>query len=284
MNSEINALKGLNRPYRFQSQKANFSKPINIDINDLPKSVDWREKGVVSAVRNQGGCGSCWTFSVVAALESHIAIQTGKLLAMSEQQLVDCAPNPQHCGGTGGCQGATQELGFDYVHKVGGIIDRSLYKYTATDGTCKDTKNPKIATIEGFTQLPLNDYDSLMNAIALQGPVAISVAADEWSFYSSGIMKGDCGSTIDHAVTLVGYGEEAGQGYWLVRNSWGTGWGENGHIRVAREKSAKDVKCEIDYNPAAGGGCDGGPSQITVCGECGILSDSSIPFGGKLVK
>jgi len=283
MNTEINALKGYNRALAFKSFKKTFTAPSDIKVTDLPTSVDWRTKGVVNAVRNQGGCGSCWTFSAIATLESHIAIQTGKLLSLSEQQMVDCTPNPQHCGGTGGCEGATQELGFDYVHKIGGAISRDQYKYTARDGTCQDAKHDKVASIEGFTKLATNDYDTLMVAVATKGPVAISVAADAWSFYSEGIFSEDCGAVIDHAVTLVGYGEEAGQGFWIVRNSWGSGWGEDGHIRIAREKSSKDVKCEVDYNPGAGSGCEGGPSQITVCGECGMYSDSSMPFGGKLI-
>ena len=284
MNKEIDSLKGLNRSLRFKTHRPNFSAgPSQDEINDLPDSVDWRTKGVVSNVRNQGGCGSCWAFATIATLESHVAIQTGKLLAMSEQQLVDCVQNPQHCGGTGGCEGATEELGFDYVHKAGGIIARDNYKYTAVDGTCKDTKNPKIASIEGFTQLKTNDYDALMVALANQGPVSISVAASAWSFYSSGIFSQNCGTDINHAVVAVGYGVEKGKKFWIVRNSWGTGWGENGYIRIMRENSAKDVKCAVDYNPADGSGCDGGPSQITVCGECGMYADSSMPFGGKLV-
>lgn len=123
-----------------------------------------------------------------------------------------------------------------------------------------------------------------MTTVALAGPVAISVAADAWETYSSGIFNGKCGSTIDHAVTAVGYGVENGKNYWIVRNSWGTGWGEKGYIRVHREASAADVKCAVDYKPKDGDGCDGGPTQITVCGLCGILSDSSIPFGGKIIN
>lgn len=283
-NVEINALKGYNRPLRFATRKMTFPTEKTDEIVDLPDSVDWRTKGVVNAVRNQGQCGSCWAFSVVAVMESHIAIQTGKLLEMSEQQLVDCVPNPQHCGGTGGCQGATQELGFDYYHKTGGANAGSAYKYTARDGTCKDSASPKIATIEGFNQLPVNDYDALMTALATKGPVSVSVAADRWMFYDSGIFNGECGATIDHAVVAVGYGADAkGNLFWIIRNSWGNRWGESGHIRLSREKSAKDVRCEIDTNPGAGSGCEGGPSQIKVCGQCGVLSDSSIPFGGKLV-
>ena len=116
--------------------------------------------------------------------------------------------------------------------------------------------------------------------------MAVSVAADQWSFYESGIFDGDgdCGYVINHAVTAVGYGtDKNGNNYWIVRNSWGESWGENGYIRVAREKSAAEVKCGIDKDPSSGSGCEGGPSEIKVCGVCGILSDSSYPVGANIV-
>ena len=142
----------------------------------------------------------------------------------------------------------------------------------------------KLASISGYIALPKNDYNALMTAIANVGPIAISVAATEWFYYDSGVYNGDCGAEIDHAVTAVGYGTDPNSGnYWLVRNSWGTGWGESGYIRIAREASAADVKCQTDYNPSAGSACDGGPPTVEVCGLCGILSDSSYPTGGKLV-
>ncbi|MCP3684046.1 MAG: C1 family peptidase [bacterium] len=275
---ELNALTGLHRGLKFQIYKVSYERPSEEEIKELATSIDWREKGVVSDVRNQGGCGSCWAFSSVAVLESHVAIRTGKLIAMSEQQLVDCTPDPKHCGGTGGCEGATQELGFDYVHKIGGSTSRNDYKYTARDGRCKDSDYKKVATIEGYTKLATNDYNALTKSLN-SGPVSISVAADRWFMYESGIFNDKkCGATINHAVVAVGYAP----GYWIVRNSWGAGWGERGYIRVMREASSKDVQCAIDYHPEDGSGCDGGPSQIKVCGLCGILSDSSQPFGGKL--
>ena len=281
--SEMKSLLGYNRNAAFFTRKNSVSKPASIDfLQNLPDSVDWRDKGVVNDVKDQGACGSCWAFSTVAVVESHIAIQEKSLLLFSEQQLVDCAPNPQHCGGTGGCEGSTQELGFDYFSN-GGINLSKDYPYKGRDGTCASASKKKVATIAGFTKLKENDYNELITAVATQGPVAISVAATEWQFYSSGVYNGDCGTEINHAVTAVGYGVDPDAGaYWLVRNSWSSSWGEDGYIRVAREDSAADVKCDIDYNPSAGSACDGGPSQVTVCGLCGILSDSSIPYGGKL--
>ena len=281
---EIEKITGYNRDLSFHLHKFSTFKPASDFLQNLPEKVDWREKGVVTPVKDQGGCGSCWAFSTSAALESHIAIQTGQLFSFSEQQLVDCAPNPHKCGGAGGCSGATQELGFDYVAKSGGIALEEAYPYHASQSKCQDQSTQKVAAIEDFVKLPENDYNSLMTAIATVGPVAISVAADDWVFYESGVFNGECGATINHAVTAVGYGtDEDGNDYWLVRNSWSTNWGEDGYIRVAREKTSKDVKCEVDRDPASGSGCEGGPKEVTVCGKCGILSDSSYPRGGKLI-
>lgn len=284
--NEVDQLKGYNRDLSFSRKKFTSFQPSADFLQNLPENVDWRAKGVVNPPKNQGGCGSCWAFSSVSVLESHIALQTGKLFQLSEQQLVDCTKNPRKCGGTGGCSGATQELGFDYVTKSSGISLGKDYSYQGRDGTCQDENKTKVATIEGYVQLPANDYNSLMTTIATRGPVAISVDATNFFYYSSGIfngLNGNCGSEINHAVVAVGYGSDNDKDYWIVRNSWGAGWGENGYIRIAREKDASKVKCEIDKNPASGSGCEGGPTEVTVCGTCGILSDSSIPTGGKLI-
>jgi cathepsin L len=280
--SEIESLKGLNKDlFLFRSNRS--SKKISKEfLKELPPSIDWRDQNVLTPIKDQDTCGSCWAFSASAVLESHIAIQTGKLLNLSEQQMVDCTPNPHKCGGSGGCNGATQELAFDYVQK-NGIALSVAYSYKASQGKCKDSTIKKSATVEGFLKLPENDYDALMNAVATIGPIAISVAADQWAYYRSGVFNGNCGSVIDHAVTLIGYGTDKRYGnYWIVRNSWSTNWGERGHIRIKRENSASEVECETDPDPASGGGCEGGPDEITVCGKCGILSDSSYVTGGKL--
>jgi len=208
-----------------------------------------------------------------------------KLLDLSEQQLTSCTPNPNQCGGTGGCHGATQWLAFDYVKKHG-ISLTATWPYKAIDGKCDKTKETKkVATIDGYVRLPTNDYNALLTAVATKGPIAISVAANGWQFYDGGIFNGDCGTEINHAVTLVGYGNDTKLGsYWIVRNSWTAKWGEKGHIRLPKEKSAADVKCDIDKNPAAGNGCKGGPTEIEVCGICGMYSDSSYPTGVKVLK
>ncbi len=271
---------GLNRDLHFYTYKANTAKFSQDFLQNLPNSVDWRREGKVLPIKNQGKCGSCWTFSATSVLESHIAIQHNKLISLSEQQLVDCALNPHNCGGTGGCNGSTQELAFDYVSKSGLALE-SDYQYFAKDGKCRTGVKSAI-TIEGYTQLPANDYNALMQALATVGPIGVSVSADEWHLYQSGVYDGGCGYGINHAVTAVGYGtDENGDDYWIIRNSWGTGWGEEGYMRLYKEKTAAEKICGIDKNPSTGFECDGGPEEIEVCGTCGVLSSSSYPFGGR---
>jgi len=267
---------------KLQGVEPRGAAPVNYDfLKTLPESMDWRDKGVVTPVKNQGGCGSCWAFSSAETLESHLAIATGKLMTLSEQQLVSCAPNPDECGGTGGCQGSTQPLAFKYVQGTG-ITTEDDYPYQGSTGTCDKSSIKPVADITGQVDLPTNNYTALMEAIGTVGPVAISVDAGTlgWQLYGGGVMKGKCGSDIDHAVQLVGYGSDNGDDYWLVRNSWGSGWGEQGYIRLARDPEAG---CQTDKSPQDGFGCKGGPSSIEVCGICGILSASSYPLGVHLL-
>jgi len=258
----------------------------HVSLEDLPDSVDWRNNNppVITDVKDQGGCGSCWAFATTEEIEGAVAMAGKGLLVLSPQNVVDCTPNPQQCGGTGGCGGATAELGMGYVRDFGISLD-SVYPYTAQTGTCQNATMAKAATIKSFVKLPENNYTALMVAIATQGPIAISVAAGAWNSYGGGVFI--CDSTqvdIDHAVQLVGYGTDPDQGpYWIVRNSWGGGWGESGYIRIQRHTDGDVSKwCEIDPTPSDGSGCQGGPSQVTVCGSCGIWYDSSYPLGGAL--
>lgn len=253
---------------------ASFFKNLK-NVSDLPASVDWRDHGVVTPTKNQGGCGSCWAFSATEVLESHVAVQTGKLLVLSPQELVSCAPNPDECGGTGGCSGATQWVGFNYTEHAGGLSLESSYPYQGITGTCSKSKIKPAAGNKGYVRLPVNDYTSLMNAVATLGPIAISVDAS-WGSYAGGVFNGVCGSTIDHAVVLVGYGTQSGLDYYLVRNSWGSSWGEDGYIKIHR-KDSDSTNCATDTNPASGTACKPYPKTMEVCGLCGILSDSSYP-------
>jgi len=266
-------------------------------VDALPASLDWRDKNVVTPPKNQGGCGSCWAFSTAETLESHIAIKTGKLMEFSPQEFVSCAPNPNDCGGTGGCQGSIQPLGFKYAEEKGITAEKS-YPYEGRTGTCDEKKIVSVATITGYEVLPTNNYTALMNAVAEQ-PIAISAAAEPWQLYSGGVYNGHCGTDVDHAIQLVGYGTAGnktanrqllggggggGGDYWLVRNSWGASWGEKGYIRIKRMGDGKEP-CAMDNTPADGYACTKPtpPKPLEVCGVCGILSASSYPTGGKLV-
>jgi cathepsin L len=247
-----------------------------LSLRDAPPSVDWRTKGVVTPVKNQGGCGSCWAFAATETIESAIAIKTGQLMVLSEQNMVSCTPNPQQCGGTGGCGGATAELGFAYVKKMGLSSEKDV-PYRGITGKCLETT--KSANITGFVKLPENDHDALLAAITTVGPIAITVAASEWVDFENGVFDGCVkDADLDHGVQLVGYGTDSGSGtdYWLVRNSWGGAWGEQGYIRIKRFPTS-DAWCGTDRNPLDGTGCKGGPPTQHVCGMCGILFDTAYP-------
>jgi len=249
----------------------------------LPDSVDWRTSNKVTPVKNQGGCGSCWAFSATETLESHAAIATGNLFVLSPQQLVSCSPNPNHCGGSGGCQGSTQQLGFNYTMTAGAVLEKT-YPYEGATGSCTTSKtSDPVVGIKGYVTVPPNNYTALATALANKGPVAITVAAGGmgWQLYAGGVYTGGlfgCGYTLDHGVQLVGYGEDKGKLYWWVRNSWGAGWGEKGYMRLGRFGEGKEP-CGVDKAPADGIACEGNTTKVTYCGECGIMSSSSYPTG-----
>jgi len=256
----------------------------SIAVENLPSAVDWRDSGVITAVKDQGGCGSCWAFAATESIESNLIQNTGKNVKLSPQDIVSCTPNPQHCGGTGGCSGATAELAFDYVHAKGVASDAD-YPYTQQTGTCKPSVT-KTAKIDGYVKLGENNYTDLLTAVATVGPISVSVDASPWFSYSSGVFTG-CPKSgnvdINHAVQLVGYGTSGSLDYWIVRNSWGAGWGEKGYIRMEKHSDGDMSKwCYQDDTPSDGSGCDGGPPVITVCGSCGIWYDNCYPTGAAL--
>jgi len=281
---EFKSLRGYKKELTHAKLPRPFT-PSKIDIALLPDHVDWREKGVVTAVKDQGECGSCWSFGTAETLESFWALKTGQLMVLSEQQILDCTPNPNHCGGTGGCQGGTAELAFQQIMNLGGLSTEWKYPYVSwygSDFTCKlnTTSIAPFAKVSNYVTLPTNQYAPVMEAVATKGPIVISVEASHWSDYETGVFDG-CNQTnpdIDHAVQLVGYGTDPQFGdYWLVRNSWQTTWGENGYIKLRRTAS-EQTRCGIDITPTDGDGCSGGPPQVTVCGTCGILFDNVYPI------
>lgn len=187
--------------------------------------------------------GSCWAFSAIAAVEGLHKIKTGELVSLSEQELVDCDR-----GENLGCRGGFMEAAFEYIKVNGGVASEKHYPYKGKDGRCNAQKEKRHAVkIEGYKTVPENDEESLQAIVAMQ-PVSVAIDAGGYEFqlYDSGIFDGYCGTSLNHGVTAVGYGEEEeGNKYWIVKNSWGTQWGEQGYIRMKRDSSEKSGLCGI---------------------------------------
>ncbi|XP_059647820.1 cysteine proteinase mucunain-like [Cornus florida] len=210
--------------------------------DDLPESVDWRSKGAVAPVKDQGQCGSCWAFSTVGSVEGINKIVTGDMITLSEQELVDCDKSYNN-----GCNGGLMDYAFEFIINNGGIDSEADYPYKATDGMCdQNRKNARVVTINGYEDVPENDEKSLQKAVASQ-PVSVAIEAGgrDFQLYTSGVFTGHCTQQLDHGVVAVGYGTEDGKDYWIVRNSWGPNWGESGYIRMERNINTKTGKCGI---------------------------------------
>jgi len=215
-----------------------------------PSSVDWTTQGVVTPVKNQGNCGSCWAFSTTGSIECQYAIQHGTLNSLSEQQLVDCSGSY----GNDGCNGGLMDNAFKYVEHEGGLCSETEYPYTAKDGTCKSCST-LYDPIQSYTDVTPRSESSLETAVA-SGCVSVAIQANQFAFqyYSGGVLTGNCGTNLDHGVLAVGYGYDSSSqlNYWKVKNSWGTSWGEQGYVLICKE-------------------CDKNGNQ----GECGILDEPS---------
>ncbi|XWS41199.1 hypothetical protein CRYUN_Cryun17cG0059700 [Craigia yunnanensis] len=210
---------------------------------NLSTSIDWREKGAVTPIKDQGNCGSCWAFSAVATVEGINKIETGKLISLSEQELVDCDVKT----GNQGCNGGHMHKAYEFIIKNGGITTEENYPYRGENGICDNDKARNDAvTISGYKTVPENNEKSLQDAVADQ-PVSVAIDAGGYEFqlYSEGVFTGFCGNQLNHGVAVVGYGEDCGTKYWLVKNSWGTNWGESGYIRMQREFTDKRGICGI---------------------------------------
>ncbi|KAH9586682.1 Peptidase C1A [Trypanosoma melophagium] len=257
---------------------------------NVPEAMSWQdaEKPVLSAIKNQVSCGSCWAHAATQSVESMYAIHTGKLFNLSTQQVTSCTNNSHHCDGTGGCGGGAVQLAWEYVRSAGGLTLNETYPYISGNiqktETCQlNTSVPRGVNVYSYVTFPHNDYDAIIEALATVGPLAVSVDAGQWKNYVESIFDlcGKDGSniTINHAVHLVGYGSDnvTRQDYWIVRNSWGKDWGENGYIQLLRKKK-DDICVPVEGWNTIGGGCENDKNfSITACGMRGILYDVSCP-------
>ncbi|CAL9015620.1 unnamed protein product [Prunus brigantina] len=222
----------------------------DLSPTDVPPSIDWREKGAVVPIKDQGSsCGCCWAFSAVAAVEGINQIKTGNLISLSEQQLLDCT------SGNNGCNGGFLPTTFEYIQQSGGIASEENYPYQAVQGTCN--ANQPAVQITGYEKVPENIEEDLLKAVSKQ-PVSIAIvgSGNEFRNYQSGVFSAtDCGTTLDHAVTVIGYGTtEDGTKYWLLKNQWGESWGENGYMKILRDAGPQEGVCGLAreaYYPTA---------------------------------
>lgn len=213
----------------------NHTSFYQYDPNDeLPVAVDWRANGWVTNVKDQGDCGSCWAFSSTGTMEGQHANISKKLVSLSEQDLVDCVSNCYGCGG------GEMNLAMEYVVENGGDDTEQAYPYTATDGTCSFNKSNVGATFSQVINITQGDCQGLLHAVANVGPISIAVNANALMNYQTGILNvtnDNCDPTsLDHGVLVVGYGQTtAGNKFWIVKNSWGTEWGQDGYVYWGRD-------------------------------------------------
>jgi len=208
-------------------------------------TVDWTKKGAVTPVKNQLQCGSCWAFSATGSMEGAWQIAKGKLLSLSEQELVDCS-NAQ---GNQGCNGGLMDNAFQYVIANGGITDEASYPYVAMNQDCASTGKNNVVMISSFKDVTQGDEKALQMAVDM-GPTSVAIEADQqcFQFYSSGILTdSSCGTQLDHGVLAVGYGTQDGTDFWKVKNSWGTGWGMDGYILMGRGINECGIATEPSY-------------------------------------
>ena len=213
----------------------------------LPDRVDWVSRGAVTPVKNQAQCGSCWAFSAIASLEGALKLESGKLVSLSEQQLVSCDTTDD------GCDGGLMDQAFDWLRDNGGACSERSYRYTSgggDSGTCETTCRP-VVEVGGHVDVAPGNETALRAAVASR-PVSVAIEADQSVFqlYKSGVLAdASCGDAVDHGVVVVGYGHDAATGldYWRIKNSWGTSWGEKGFGRLVRGRNMCAIATEPSY-------------------------------------
>lgn len=229
---------------RLRASKSQNRLVPTFSNGEAPESWDWREKGVVSQVKNQGMCGSCWAFSAVGNIESQYAIKKNSSVIFSEQQLVDCDKVDQ------GCNGGLMEDAFKYVEGTSGLMLSSDYAYTGKEGSCKYDSSKAVAKVTGYKFAGTEDESQIKQLLYENGPLAIAINATPLQFYIFGIFNPwfnwMCNpKSINHGVLLVGYGVKGDKAYWIVKNSWGSGWGEKGFFRIIAGKGACGVNTYV---------------------------------------
>nr|CBY80149.1 silicatein yellow variant [Tethya aurantium] len=232
------------------SKSGNYTKVFQREpwMTD-PETVDWRTKGAVTNIKNQGDCGASYAFSAMGALEGASALATGKLIPLSEQNIIDCSvPYGNH-----GCKGGNMYIAFKYVIANDGVDSETSYPYGGKQSSCTYKTQNSVASMSGSIQIKYGSETDLEAAVANNGPVAVAIdgSSNAFRFYFSGVYDSSrCSSSyLNHAMVITGYGISGDQEYWLAKNSWGTNWGEEGYVKMARNK----------YN------------------QCGIASDASFP-------
>ena len=255
------------RPYaevRIVNNNSNVLDDMEKMLN-LPAAVDWVTKGGVTGVKDQGQCGSCWSFSTTGAMEGAYFIKTGKLVSFSEQQLVDC-DIVTNGGSELGCKGGMMDSAFEWIQTNNGICSETSYPYVSGTTTKSGKCQTKCANVAGtdvskFVDVEPNSDIAMMTVLS-ERPVSIAIEADQKDFqlYKSGVFTGDCGATLDHGVLVVGYGTEGTNDFYKVKNSWGASWGLNGYILLGR---GTDPVTGKPYNKGSG--------------QCGILAEASYP-------
>jgi len=283
---------------------------------ELPEEWSWGGLNSSHRVRDQGTCGSCSALAVALALEVHHEIYRGQTRTFSPQEFISCVQNPEACGGEGGCKGGFMELHMSYAARHGCHQEHEYAhrSWIAGDaGQC--TALPKVDSgyvnthpgvyqappaapgsafgMEGYERLPINRAEPLMRALVDRGPVVVALAARPWFAYGGGIFDAcSKGAEIDHAVVLLGFGKSAETPYWLIANSWGSGWGEGGRIRLLRRSiEEEEAWCGMDRHPELGAACsrnrDGSwkpkpLAPVEVCGTCSLLYNPVVPlFAGS---
>jgi len=221
---------------KFTANSTNRIQKTHSKVAAPPASWDWRTHGVVTPIKNQEQCGSCWAFSTTGSTEGCHALKTKKLVSVSEQNLVDCST----AQGNEGCDGGLMTQAMDYIIQNKGIDTEAFYPYTAQDGTCSYSAAHIGATLASYTNVATGNEQDLL-AKAVSGPVSVAIDASQSSFqfYTSGVYyEPACSSTqLDHGVLAVGWGVSSGSDYWLVKNSWGTDWGLKGYIMMSRNRN-----------------------------------------------